>query len=188
MAEEKKKTSAKKPAAKKPAAKKETAKKPAAKKAETPKAEAKKSKPEAQGPKLVKASLSFSRQTPRKLRRTANLIRNMKAGEAVTQLKFMPYAASTALRKLLQSAIANASSNFSIEKPEELQISQLLVDEATVYKRFRAQSKGRGVPVLKRNSKLSLVLSEFSPAEYSKHVRETSPRFTSKAKKETVKA
>lgn len=127
-------------------------------------------------PKLAKAKVGFTRQTPRKVRRTANLIRKMSAGEAIEQLKFMPYEAAHMLRKLVVSAMANARENLQIENPEELRISELLVDDGVTYKRFRAASKGRAYSILKRTAKASVVLSEMKPDQYAKFVWDTSSR------------
>jgi large subunit ribosomal protein L22 len=126
--------------------------------------------------KLAKAKIGFMRQTPRKVRRTVNLIRNMSAGEAVQQLKFTPYEASDLICKMIESAMANASNNLGIEKPEDLRLSQILVDDGVTYKRWRAVSKGRAYTILKRTAKASVVLSEMKPAEYAKYVWDTSPR------------
>ncbi len=126
--------------------------------------------------KIAKAKLGFTRQTARKVRRVANLIRGTKAGEAAQQLKFMPYQACDQISKLLKSAMANAAHNLELENPEELIISEILVDDCTMYKRFRAMSKGRAYSIKKRTSQVSIALSEMTPAEYGKHVWDISPR------------
>ena len=133
--------------------------------------------------KIAKAKVAFTRQSPRKVRRTANLLRNMTAGEAVQQLEFSPYAAAPAILKLLKSAMANASHNLEVENPEDLKISQLLVDENLTYKRWRAMSKGRAYSIMKRSSKISVALSEMNPAEYAKYVWDNSPRNRKNSKK-----
>jgi large subunit ribosomal protein L22 len=137
-------------------------------------------------PKIAKAKLGFTRQTARKVRRVADLVRNMTAGQAVTQLKFAPYKASTAIRKLIESAMANASNNLGIENPEDLKISQLLVDDGLTYKRWRAVSKGRAYSILKRSCQVNLALSDMSAAEYAKFVWETSPRNKKNNKKDKL--
>lgn len=126
--------------------------------------------------KIIKAKLGFVRQTPRKLRRTANLVRNKTAGEAVTQLGFMPYAAAEPILKLITSAMANAGHNQSVENPSALIVSQLLIDDGVIYKRWRAANKGRAHGIKKRSAKLQVVLSEMTGAEYAKYVWEVSPR------------
>ncbi len=129
-----------------------------------------------QKPIISKAHLGFIRQTARKVRRTANLLRNMKASDALAQLNHLPFAAATPIRKLIKSAMANAAHNLSYERPEDLIVSQLLVDDATMYKRWRAANKGRAYRILKRNSQLSVVLSEMNQAQYAKYIWDVSPR------------
>ena len=143
---------------------------------------------EKKDPVLVKASVSFTRQTARKVRRCVNLLRNMTAGEAVTQLKFLPYAAATPVRKLIESAMANAEHNFNVEDAKALKISEILVDDKVIYKRWRAVSRGRGHKILKRSSQISLVLSELAPAEFGKYKWDSSKRNPKnwKAKKEAA--
>lgn len=126
--------------------------------------------------KIAKAKLAFVRQTPRKVRRTANIIRNMTAGQALIQLKFLPFAAAEPIRKLIESAMANAQHNLGIENVEELRISQLLIDENTTYKRWRARNKGRAYSIMKRTSKISLALSDMNAAEYAQFIWDNSPR------------
>ena len=122
------------------------------------------------------------RQTARKVRRCVNLIRTMTAGDAVKQLGFAPYAAALPIKKLIESAMANASHNFSIENPENLKISQLLVDDGVVYKRWRAVSKGTAHSIKKRTAQVRLVLSEMNAAEYAAYVWDNSPRNKKKGK------
>ena len=122
------------------------------------------------------AHLAFTRQSARKVRRTANLLRNLTAGEAMTQLEFMPYEAAGALKKLIGSAMANANHNLEVENPQELKISQLLIDEGMTYKRWRAMSKGRAYSIMKRSCKASVALSDMTPAEFAKNVWDISPR------------
>lgn len=125
---------------------------------------------------IVKANINFMRQTARKVRRTVNLIRGLKAGEAVLQLSFMPYAAAKPIKKLIESAIANASNNFSVEDAKQLELSQILVDDGPIFKRFRAASKGRATSIYKRTSQVTLVLSDMTAPEYAQYVKENSPR------------
>ncbi len=132
--------------------------------------------------KVATANRGFVRQTARKMRRTVNLIRRFKAGQAVDSLQFMPYAAAEPVRKLIESAIANASTNHGFSNPQDLYISQICVDDGPVFKRWRAASRGRAASVLKRTSKLSVVLSELKPADYARYIAETSPRNKRNAK------
>ncbi|MFZ4084336.1 MAG: 50S ribosomal protein L22 [Vampirovibrionia bacterium] len=125
---------------------------------------------------IITARLGFIRQTARKLRRTVNLIRKMKAGEAREALSFMSYAAADPVKKLLLSAMANAKANHGVENPDDLYISQFLVDDKSILKRFRARSKGRAFSIYKRCSQMNVVLSDLKPAEYAAHVWDVSPR------------
>ncbi len=126
--------------------------------------------------KITKAKQGFLRQTARKVRRTVNLIRGMKAKDAQVQLKFLAYAAAHPVSKLLKSVMANAKANDGVEDPGELFISEFLVDDGPMFKRFRAVSRGRAHSIVKRTSQLSIVLSELTPAEYAAHIKATSPR------------
>ena len=110
------------------------------------------------------------------MRRTVNLIRGLRAGEAVQKLSFMPYAAAEPVRKLLESAIANARTNHGFDEAEQLHISQFCVDDGPVLKRWRAASKGRAASILKRSSRLSVVLSELNAADYARHIAANSRR------------
>lgn len=133
--------------------------------------------------KISRSQVGFIRETARKVRRTVNLVRNMSAGQAVTQLKFMPYKAASTVRKAIESAMANASHNLQVENPDELKISQILVDDATMYKRWRAANKGRAHSIKKRNSQLRVVLSELGQADYAKYVWQVSKRNKKNQKK-----
>lgn len=105
----------------------------------------------------IKANLNYLRIAPRKVRIVADLVRNMDVKEAETQLKFMPKRAALPLLKLLNSAIANAKNNFNLEK-DVLYIKQILVNQGPPFKRWRAGSRGRALPIMKRTSHMSLVL------------------------------
>lgn len=137
---------------------------------------------------VTKAKIDFIRQTARKVRRTANLIRGMKTSEALLQLKFLPYAAAKPLKKLLESAMANAKNNNSVDNPEELVISQLLIDDGPIMKRWRAQSRGRAASVYKRTSQARIVLSELSPQDYATYERLNPPVNASSKKTPEEKA
>ncbi len=128
------------------------------------------------GLKISKAKIGFMRQTARKVRRTVDLIRSMTAGEAVTQLKFLPYAAGEQVIKVIESAMANASHNLGIENPGDLKISQILVDDGVTYKRWRAANKGRAHSIMKRTAQVRVALSELNAAEYAKYVWANSKR------------
>ncbi len=105
----------------------------------------------------IKAKLNYLRIAPRKVRLVADLVRNMDVKEAETQLKFMPKRASTPLLKLLNSAIANAKNNFNLEK-DVLYIKKLTINEGPPFKRWRAGSRGKANPIVKKSAHVTLVL------------------------------
>lgn len=96
---------------------------------------------------------------PRKVRVVANLIKGMDADEAKAQLRFLPKKAGSFLLKLLNSAVANAKHNFSLEE-NNLYISKILVDVGPSLKRWMPRAMGRVTPILKRTCHITLVLSE----------------------------
>ena len=108
----------------------------------------------------IKAELNYLRIAPRKVRLAADMIRGKKAGEAKALLAFSIKKAARPLRKLLESAMANAKNDFNIEKPDELIIVKLTVDEGPKLKRWRARARGRAMQIQKKTSHITLVLTE----------------------------
>ena len=112
----------------------------------------------------VTARVQYLRQSPRKVRLVANAIRGRSAGEALTQLRFLPKRAALPVEKLLKSAIANAKHNFQLDE-KNLRVKTILVDAGPSLKRFRARAFGRAAPLHKRTSHISLVLDEVIPSK-----------------------
>ena len=112
----------------------------------------------------AKAQARFVRVTPQKARRVVDLIRGKQASEAVAVLKFAPQAASEPIRKVVESAIANAreTAKRSNERLDEadLYISEVFVDEGPTLKRFRPRAQGRASQILKRTSHITVVVAE----------------------------
>ena len=123
---------------------------------------------------MAMAKAKFIRMSPRKLRRVVNVVRGKDTREAQVVLKFMPYAAARVVEKVLNSAVANAKENESLN-PDELRISKAYVDGSTTLKRWRAMSKGRGYPILKRTSHVTIevvldpALAEKKDRKFSRH-------------------
>ena len=107
---------------------------------------------------MVFARAKFIRMSPRKLRRVINVVRGKHASDAMTVLKFMPYRAAGVIQKILHSAIANAKNNENLN-PDELKVSKAYVDQSTTLRRWRPMSRGRGYPILKRTSHVTIELS-----------------------------
>ncbi len=107
----------------------------------------------------ARAILRYARITPMKARRVVNLIRGKKAGEAMTDLRFMPYRGARYLEKLLRSAMANAEQK-EVAVPEEMRIVRAYVDEGPVMKRLRPRAMGRANVIKKKSSHITIVLAE----------------------------
>ena len=104
------------------------------------------------------------RVSPRKLRLVADMVRGKRVAEARDILAFTQKAGAPLLRKVLNSAVANAESKAAEERAridaDEMIIKQLLVDEGVTWKRFRAAPRRRAVRIRKRTSHIQMVISE----------------------------
>lgn len=103
------------------------------------------------------------RVTPQKARRVVDLIRGMRAVEAVAVLKHQPQAVSEPLGKIVASAIANAqviADRDGVFLDEtDLYVAKAFVDEGITLKRFRPRAQGRAFRVNKRTSHITVVLA-----------------------------
>lgn len=118
-------------------------------------------------PLLVSAHLRYLRMSPTKVRAVADLMRGMGVKEALDQLYFMKRIAKVPLKKLLESAIANAVNNFHLEK-ENLFIQYITVDGGPMLKRWRARAFGRATQIRKRTSHITIILAEKVPTARKK--------------------
>lgn len=105
----------------------------------------------------VKASLKNYRQAPRKVRLVADMIRGKRAQEALSALAHLPKKASEPIKKLVESAVANAKQG-GVENPEDLTIAEVRVDKATTFTRFMPRARGRAAPIRKHASHVTLTL------------------------------
>ena len=94
-----------------------------------------------------------------KARLIADQIRGRKVGEALNILNFSTKKGAYLVRKLLDSAIANAEHNEGADI-DELSVSNISVDEGVTMKRFRPRAKGRGVEILKRTCHITLKVAD----------------------------
>jgi len=108
----------------------------------------------------VSARLSNAPLSAQKARLVANQIRGLEVEEALNVLKFSTKKAAAIMKKVLESAIANAEHNESADI-DELKISTVFVDEAPTLKRFRARAKGRANHILKRTCHITVKVAEF---------------------------
>jgi large subunit ribosomal protein L22 len=106
-----------------------------------------------------KAILKHSRISPQKARLVANQVRGLPVARALELLKFSTKKAAHPIKKVLESAIANAEHNEGADI-DELKIQAIQVDEGPVMKRWRARAKGRGTRILKRTSHITVTVAE----------------------------
>ena len=106
----------------------------------------------------MKAFLKNYRQSPRKVRLVAGLIRGKSVPVAIAELDFLAKRASAPLKKLLLSAVANAKQ--AGKEKENLLIKELRVDKGITMKRMMPAAMGTGHRINKRTSHLTLVLAE----------------------------
>ncbi|HXV04690.1 MAG TPA: 50S ribosomal protein L22 [Solirubrobacterales bacterium] len=155
-----------KAAPKKAAAKKETAKKAPAKKAAPKKAAAAekeaKEAPKRPAPKpapiMVRASSRYVRIAPRKARLVADQVRGLHIERALSLLQFSPRSAAHDIRKLIESAAANAENNHDLVA-DEMRVAEITVDEGPTLRRFRPRALGRATRINKRTSHIAVALS-----------------------------
>ena len=93
------------------------------------------------------------------MRLIANLIKKTPVLEAEAELKFQSKRAALPILKLLKSGVASAVNNFNLA-PENLYISNILVDEGPMLKRFRPRAFGRAGAIHKKTSHITLILEE----------------------------
>ena len=108
---------------------------------------------------IARAQARFVRVTPQKARRVIDLIRGMDAVQAQALLRFAPQTASEPIGKVLDSAIANATNNHSMDA-RNLYVAEAFVDEGPTMKRFRPRAQGRASQILKRTSHITVILEE----------------------------
>lgn len=105
------------------------------------------------------ATLKHARIAPQKARLVADQIRGMAVEPALQTLQFSNKKAAEILKKLLESAIANAEHNDGADI-DDLKVSTIFVDEGPVHKRIRARAKGRANRILKRTSHITVAVAE----------------------------
>lgn len=107
----------------------------------------------------VAAKLKGAKLSAQKARLVADQVRGKQVGEALDVLSFSTKKGALLVRKLLESAIANAEHNEGADI-DELSISKIFVDEATTMKRIRPRAKGRADRILKRSCHITLAVAD----------------------------
>jgi large subunit ribosomal protein L22 len=107
----------------------------------------------------VAAKLKYARISAQKCRLVADQIRGLRVDRALDVLAFSPKKASGLVKKVLESAIANAEHNAGADI-DELKVARVQVDEGPTYKRMQARAKGRGSRIMKRTSHIIVAVSD----------------------------
>lgn len=105
-----------------------------------------------------RASHRFARISPSKVKLIIDMVRGKRAAEAMDQLSFMPQRAAKFVRKVLQSAVANA--NEQEADVDRLYITEARVDPGPMLKRIQPKDRGRAYLIRRRMSHIHIVVDE----------------------------
>lgn len=132
----------------------------------------------------MKALLTNYRQSPRKVRLVADMIRGKSVADAKAMLAFAEQKSSEAIEKLLDSAVSNATNQGA--SAERLFVKTITVDKGLVMRRFKPMARGRAAGVRKAASIVKLELAERGGAAPKTEAAKAAPK--KPAKKATKKA
>ncbi len=104
----------------------------------------------------MKAILKNYRQSPRKVRLLADMVRGKQVAKALSILQFVDKRAAEPFAKVIRSAVANAKS--AGKSVENLKIKKVTVDKGDTYRRFMPRARGSASPINRRNSHISVEL------------------------------
>lgn len=107
----------------------------------------------------AEASLKYARISVQKARLVADQIRGLGVEQAINLLVFSPKKGAGIIRKVLESAIANAEHNEGADV-DELRVAEIQINEGPTMKRIRARAKGRSARIFKRTSHISVTVAE----------------------------
>jgi large subunit ribosomal protein L22 len=107
----------------------------------------------------AEAKLKYARISAQKVRLVADQIRGLQVEKALNVLSFSPKKGAGIIKKVLESAIANAEHNEGADI-DELKVAAVMVDEGPTMKRIRARAKGRANRIMKRTSHITLMVAE----------------------------
>ena len=107
----------------------------------------------------AKAIAKYIRISPLKVNFICSEIRGKQVDEALSILKFTPKRGARHLEKVLNSAIANAENNFSLDR-DNLYIKEAYANDGPRMKRYRPKAKGMAYPIIKRSSHIGVILDE----------------------------
>lgn len=106
---------------------------------------------------VSKAELTGYNQAPRKVRLVANLVRGKSIKDAMAALSFLPKRAALPIKKLIESAAANAKTKG--EDPKKLTVIRITVDSAGQFVRYMPRAMGRATPIRKKRSRVVVELA-----------------------------
>jgi large subunit ribosomal protein L22 len=107
----------------------------------------------------TKASLRGAHLSAQKGRQVADMIRGKKVDQAINILAFSPKKGAVLVKKLLESAIANAEHNDGADI-DSLKVKTIHVERGSFQRRFHARAKGRGVRVLRQSCHIYLTVGD----------------------------
>lgn len=131
----------------------------------------------------VEAKLKNLRISPRKVRVSADMVRGCNVTEAIFRLESVVKKSNEPVRKLIESAIANAQNNFELEV-EDLIVADIQVGEGITMKRWTPRAYGRATPILKRSSHVYLTLEADKATKKKAQKKEGKPEVASEDKTE----
>ncbi|RLE10519.1 50S ribosomal protein L22 [Candidatus Aerophobetes bacterium] len=105
----------------------------------------------------VRAVGKYIRVSPRKVQKVVELIRGKPVAEAINILNFTPKQSARQIKKILESAIANAENNFDLDS-DTLYVKRALVNTGPTLKRIKPRARGRADLIRKRTSHITIVL------------------------------
>ena len=120
----------------------------------------------------MKASLPNYRQSPRKVRLVAGAVKGKTVAAADATLTYMPKRAAEPIRKLIASAVANAT--IAGAQPEHLVVKNIEVNKGIVMRRYMPRAQGSAKPINKRSSHVHVTLAEVAPKAKAKKVSKKS--------------
>lgn len=108
------------------------------------------------------AILRFARVSPQKARLVADLVRGQDAGTALEILTFLPKKTAPMIKRLIESAVANAEHEAQRKNREldidDLYVKTIHVDQGAMLRRFRPRAQGRATPIQKKTAHITVVL------------------------------
>lgn len=127
---------------------------------------------------LVRASARAVRVAPRKMRLVTNLVKGLRASDALTQLQFTNKKGAPVLAKLIRSAVANAENNLSL-KADDLFVKSVTCDMGQTMRRYFPRARGSAFVIRRKSSHVNVVLEE-RPGSTAKKSRFALPKRTKK--------